>query len=168
MGELALPVVICSVIYNDKLLVLKRTRGDYVGLLALPGGKIDNTEHLSQSAIREIKEECGILCKYKEFLAVISENLVDEYDNVEKHLLLNLCSMDATTDKITNNDGGEFEWIPLKDIPDREGEFIPSDFSMIHRIILNGERGHFECVLKKNDEEYDLVEFESIQEKINK
>ncbi len=54
------------VIKNNKILLLKRTKGDFVNLLAIPGGKIEANEHVKDATIREIKEETGIESDFKE------------------------------------------------------------------------------------------------------
>ena len=41
MKELPLAVAISALIKDNKILLIKRLRGDYVGLLGLPGGKIE-------------------------------------------------------------------------------------------------------------------------------
>ena len=41
MKELPLAVVITALVKDNKILLIKRMKGDYVGLLGLPGGKIE-------------------------------------------------------------------------------------------------------------------------------
>lgn len=46
---------------HSKILLIKKIRGPYSGLLDLPGGSVENSETLEHALHREIKEEIG--CK---------------------------------------------------------------------------------------------------------
>lgn len=39
-------VVIGIITYEDKILMIKRERGDFIGLYGLPGGKVEECEHI--------------------------------------------------------------------------------------------------------------------------
>ena len=45
---------------EDKILLIKKTRGPYLGMYCLPGGRIENSETELQALKREILEETGI------------------------------------------------------------------------------------------------------------
>ena len=40
---------------QDKVLLIKRERGDFVGLWGLPGGKVEECEHIDKAIEREIQ-----------------------------------------------------------------------------------------------------------------
>ena len=61
-------VVIGIVIKEDKILLIKRERGDFPGLWAIPGGKVEECEHLNEEIEREMFEEIGIKCNLKSSL----------------------------------------------------------------------------------------------------
>ena len=60
MADPALPIALGALVSKNKILLIKRTKGDYVGMWCMPGGKIEKKEHLSESAPREIFEELGV------------------------------------------------------------------------------------------------------------
>ncbi|MGC9310495.1 MAG: NUDIX hydrolase [Candidatus Aenigmatarchaeota archaeon] len=60
MRERPLAVAIAALINENKILLIKRLKGDYAGFLGLPGGKVEKDEHVSEAAKREILEEAGI------------------------------------------------------------------------------------------------------------
>ncbi|TYS36750.1 NUDIX hydrolase [Bacillus pumilus] len=62
-------VDVVSAIMNDEaenILMVKNVKG-YWGL---PGGAVENGEHLHQAVIREVKEETGYVCKVNELHSV--------------------------------------------------------------------------------------------------
>src|SRR3989344_5101316 len=84
-----LSVAIAVLIKEDEILLIKRKKADYIGYWALPGGKIKHNEHVSEAAIRELKEETGIDADFLEYCGLVSERLIDGAE--QKHFLLNLC-----------------------------------------------------------------------------
>lgn len=97
-------VVIGIVIKEDKILLIKRERGDFPGLWAIPGGKVEECEHLNEAIEREMFEEIGIKMEFKELLGFSTEIMHDK----EKTSMLYICLLEMNpTDKITNP---EFEY----------------------------------------------------------
>lgn len=156
-----MPVVVCAVIKDNQILLLKRKpKGDcYDNLWSLPGGKIENTEHLSESAIREVLEETGIETNFESFVGTVSENLY-ENGEVRHHFLLQVVKLNPLTQDITKDIEGKVEWFDIESLWEYEADFIPSDFLIIKRMILNFEKNHFECKIRKDDVEYTLEKFE--------
>ncbi len=60
----------CMVYEGDKILVLNRTKNDWPGL-TFPGGHVEEGELFSESVIREIKEETGLLISEPEYVGQI-------------------------------------------------------------------------------------------------
>jgi 8-oxo-dGTP diphosphatase len=108
MKELPLAVAISALIKDNKILLVKRLRGDYIGFLGLPGGKVEKNEHLSEAATREILEESGIESEFKNLLGFVSEHLV-ENGNVLQHFLLYICELDPKTTEILNDTEGKLD-----------------------------------------------------------
>jgi len=159
MKELPLPVVISVLTYDNKILLIKRVRGEYVGLWGLPGGKIEKNEHLSEAAIREIFEEAGIQAEFINHLAIVSEHLIKD-GNVIRHFLLHICRLTPKSINITNNQEGELSWFDLDMIERMKDQIIPSDFLMIQKIIKNREKNYYNCILEKIGNNYILKKFE--------
>jgi 8-oxo-dGTP diphosphatase len=115
MKEPALPVAISALMDGDRILLIKRTGGDYRGLWGLPGGKIERGEHLSEAAVREIMEESGIESEFREHLATVSEHLV-ENNEVRKHFLLHVCDLVPKSTEMSRGREGELAWFGLDEI----------------------------------------------------
>ena len=153
-----LAVVLGVLIDEDKLLVIKRDGGTYDGLMALPGGKVENDEHLPQAAIREIEEESGIQATYEEHLATVSELLTDGEHT--QHYLLHLIRLTPAMTNILHTPEGDVTWESLETIEEHQDLFVPSDWLFIEEIVKKGRRGYYECDLKKEDDNYTLQRFE--------
>ena len=159
MKELPLAVAISALIKDNKILLVKRLRGDYIGFLGLPGGKVEKNEHLSEAATREILEESGIESEFKNLLGFVSEHLV-ENGNVLQHFLLYICELDPKTTEILNDSEGKLDWFSLDELQGLKEKIIPSDFLIIEKIIKNREKIYYNCVLEKKKDEYFLKKFE--------
>ena len=159
MKELPLAVAISALIKNNQILLIKRLRGDYVGLLGLPGGKIEKNEHLSEAAIREILEESGIESDFKDHLGFVSEHLIGN-GHVLQHFLLHICELEPKTTDILNDSEGKLAWFNLDDLQNLKEKIIPSDFLIIEKIIKDREKRYYNCILEKNGDNYFLKKFE--------
>jgi ADP-ribose pyrophosphatase YjhB (NUDIX family) len=159
MKELPLSIAISALINDKKILLIKRIKGDYIGLWGLPGGKIEKNEHLSEAAIREIYEESGIISKFKSHLGFVSEHLIEK-GSIIQHFLLHICELIPQSIEIKNNQEGNLAWFDLDSINEMKEKIIPSDFLMIEKIIKNKESNYFNCVLEKIDNDYILKKFE--------
>lgn len=67
------------IIKNNKILLIKKSRGAYIGKLDLPGGGLEHGEDIIQCLKREIKEETGLDIKKTELRNVYTYNI--EWDN---------------------------------------------------------------------------------------
>jgi len=90
--ELPLAVVIAALIQEGRILLIRRRRGDYANLWGLPGGKVERNEHLSEAAVREIAEECGVDAEFKRYVGLVSEHLRED-GRVVQHFLLHVCEL---------------------------------------------------------------------------
>lgn len=156
--ELPLSVAISALVKNGKILLIKRLRGDYVGMLGLPGGKIEKHEHMSAAATREILEESGIKSSFKRLLGLVSELLMED-NQVLQHFLLHVCELEPESTEILVDAEGALDWYALADLEALKGQIIPSDFLILEKLVKTQEKNYFECVLEKSGEEYLLKQF---------
>ncbi len=153
-----IPVVLCVVVKSNKLLLIQRIRGDYPGLWALPGGKIENNEHISESAVRELMEEAGIQANVEEYLGVVSEHLIRNRSIVH-HFLLHLWKLTPENTKIKEGREGKVSWFNLDRIHRIKQSIIPSDYAMIEAFVKQGRRGYYNCILQDTGKGYKLTAF---------
>lgn len=160
MKELPLSVVICALIQDNKILLIKRAKGDYVGFLGLPGGKIEKDEHFSGAAVREVFEESGINVSFDKYLGIVSEHLLDEKGIIVEHFLLHICSLVPESVEIISGNEGKLSWFDLAEINNFKNKIIPSDFLIIEKMIKNHEKNYYNCVIRRSAGNYLLEKFE--------
>ncbi len=154
MKKQPLSVAIGAVIKDEKILLIKRLRGDYVGLLALPGGKIEVEEHINIAAIREIEEETGIKTVFEKHLGIVSEHLIEKQGAqliVDKHLILHICQLRPLSTEIIIKNEGKSAWYNLNNLSKLETQIIPSDFLIIKKMVLTSNQLYYNCVLEKQN-----------------
>ncbi len=157
--EKPLAVAIAAVIKDNKLLMIKRIKGDYVGLWGLPGGKIEKDEHFADAAMREIMEESGIETEFGKYLGLVSEHLT-ENGAISQHFLLHVSRLHPKTMEISNDAEGVLEWFELDSLAKNKNMIIPSDFLMIEKMAIGEEGNYFECVIEKSGDSHTLMKFE--------
>ena len=114
---------VCAVfvifIKNNKVLLQKRFNTGYNdGLYDLISGHVENKETFKQSAVREVKEECGLLVKEEnlDFQCIMHRRADDHYyDTVDVYFK----ALKWTgTPKINEPDKCDnLEWFSLKKLP---------------------------------------------------
>lgn len=75
------------IIKDKKIALIKKARGGYKGLLAIPGGGIEHGESPEDALVREIKEEAGVDVINYELLGVKTNRLIwhDDIFNEDLH-----------------------------------------------------------------------------------
>ncbi len=118
-------VVIGVAEQDGKILLIKRERGDFVGLWGLPGGKVEEGEHLDTAIERELFEETGIKFQFEKVLGVSTEIMHDTGSTS----MLYCC-------KLKNSDIRKYKgeltskWFDIEELPTSK-EVIESDLLFI-------------------------------------
>lgn len=153
--------VVLTIITKDNamLLIKRRKSGEFKDYLAIPGGKVEPAEHISEAARRELMEEAGVESDFKEYLGCVSEILI-ENDEVKNNFILHLCELSIHSEDFLQSEEGEVSWYDLSSIENLKNEIIPSDYEMIQRFVINKEKSYFNCVEEKVGEEYFIRKFD--------
>ncbi|MDO8656750.1 MAG: NUDIX domain-containing protein [Nanoarchaeota archaeon] len=159
MPEKPLSVAIAALINENKILLQKRKRGDYVGLWGLPGGKIELGEHLCAAVKREIKEETGIQSTFIAHRGFVSELLL-ERGEVQNHFLLHLCELKPESSNVISTEEGTTQWFELSTLETMKEQIIPSDYLMIEKFIQQKGKNYYDCVMEKVGDVHFLRKFE--------
>lgn len=151
-------IVLAVVVKDNKILLLKREKGDFVNLLALPGGKVEANEHVKDAAIREFEEESGIKSDFKEYLGCVSEILI-ENNTIVANFILHLYELIPKSTNILNSVEGEMNWYDLDSLYKIKERIIPSDYKMIENFVLNKGDKYFDCIEEKVGDKYYIRKF---------
>ena len=76
LRSLAVQAVLSSIVFclrHDQILLLQRRKPPFVGLWTGPGGKLEPGEAPYQCAIRELREETGLIARAPRLRGVITE-----------------------------------------------------------------------------------------------
>ncbi|MGI6341190.1 MAG: NUDIX hydrolase [Minisyncoccales bacterium] len=151
-------IVLTIVVQDNKILLLKRKKGDFINLLAIPGGKIEENEHVKDAAKRELEEESGIESDFKEYLGCVSEILIEK-NAIKANFILHLCELIPKTKNISNDVEGKMEWYNLNSLDKIKEQIIPSDYEMIKNFVLNKNKKYFDCIEEKIGDKYYIRKF---------
>lgn len=67
--------VYAVILKDENILLVRKTRGPYAGLLDLPGGRPEPGESFDDALVREVREETGVLIRKWEFMKDVSHAL---------------------------------------------------------------------------------------------
>lgn len=100
----------CMVYDGDKILVQNRTKSDWPGI-AFPGGHVEQGESLTESVIREIREETGltithpVLCGVKDW----------SNEDGSRYMVL-FFKANEFSGELTSSEEGEMQWVRVSEI----------------------------------------------------
>lgn len=103
----------CLIYDENRILVEEKVGTKYSGGLVFPGGHIESGESLTQSVIREMREETGLNiynpqpCGYKDWIQ----------DDGTRYLVL-LYKTNKFSGELKSSEEGRVFWLDRKDIPD--------------------------------------------------
>ena len=161
MDQKIIHVAICAAIKNDEILLIKRVKEPYANFWGLPGGKVDFGEHPKTTATREVLEETGINCNFKEFKGIASE-IIKEEDKILNHFLFYICTLEPINEDHIDKKEGEIagvKWMKIKELENEK--IVPSDLVFLKEIILKDHSVNIHDVkIIKKGNEYIVEDFE--------
>ncbi|MEM5883017.1 MAG: NUDIX hydrolase [Candidatus Aenigmatarchaeota archaeon] len=98
---------------GNKILLIKRASEPFEGMLALPGGFVEEREKVEQALIREIEEETSIVVRPKEILGVYSDPGRDPRGHTVS--IVFVCEV-AGGELEAGGDAQDVDWYELKKI----------------------------------------------------
>lgn len=117
---------------QDKVLLIKRERGDFVGLWGLPGGKVEECEHIDKAIEREIQEELGLQLKFSKLLGTATEIMHDK----NATSILYCCELAMEGKQEISNPEFQYKWFSKEELMNSE-TIIESDKVMINNFYYN-------------------------------
>ena len=172
MAQTSPMVVVSSVIRRQgKILVIKRAKPPYAGLLSLPGGKLEFCEHPAAAALREAKEETGLDCRFEKMLGAFSE-VLEQPNDAKRHFVMFVAELTAPSFDFTESSEGTLAWINEAEWQSQrvKDEFIASDWRVVDEFLFNAKpNSHMQMreikISEKHEDDkttYELVEFKTL------
>ena len=123
------------VLHNNKVLLVKRKLAPAKGDWAIPGGKINLGETLSQAAEREIFEETGITIKVKEPIYAFDSIYKDKEGEIEFHyVIVDLIAEYLSGQIKPGDDAAEVRWFSASDLD--TVKVNPTTVALLSRILF--------------------------------
>ena len=105
-------VAVGAVVVNSgKLLMVKRGRNPGRGLWSVPGGRVEKGEYLNAAAVREVREETGLVVAVDRLLGIL-EVVGDPH-----YVILDfMATLDGPAEPVAGDDVAEVRWVPLDEV----------------------------------------------------
>jgi ADP-ribose pyrophosphatase YjhB (NUDIX family) len=100
-----------AVFREGKVLLATRTEAPYGGMFTLPGGLVELGESLEAAALRELREETGVLARIVGFNRQVEHIARDLSGRVERHyVILSFVAVWVDGEAQTGAEAGEVLW----------------------------------------------------------
>lgn len=125
------------VVKSGHVLVVRRKGNPGRGLIALPGGFLNQKETILEGCLRELKEETGIKLSKEELEKAITEEKVFDYPerSLRGRTITHAYLMDLGNGPLPivkgSDDADKAWWMSLSDLAMREAEFFEDHFHII-------------------------------------
>jgi 8-oxo-dGTP diphosphatase len=140
VGEVNIAVEVC-ILHADKVLMQKRSDkvSNFPNTWTFPGGRVDENEDFLTAAIREVKEETGIVVKEDSIKLKVSA-INHHQDKNQVWIVMAFLVILDSEQKIISCEEGDCEWIVREELlKQKEKIFPPIEIYLDH--ILNDESG---------------------------
>lgn len=140
-------VAIGVITMKNKVLLIKRERGDFIGLWGIPGGKVEECEHIDTAIEREIDEELGLKLKFNRLLGVATEIMHDKNSTS----ILYCCELIMDDNQQISNPEFEYKWFTKEELINSD-IIIESDKVMIENFYYNNKTNYLklDCYRDEN------------------
>jgi 8-oxo-dGTP diphosphatase len=106
------------IIEREKVLLVKRAHPPIQGQWSIPGGVLEVGELVREAAIREAREETGLIVEPGELLGVFDRVLRDSEQRVQYHyVLIDFLCRPTGGELRAASDAEEVRWFTLEELP---------------------------------------------------
>ena len=132
---------------QDKVLLIKRERGDFVGLWGLPGGKVEECEHIDKAIEREIQEELGLDLKFHQLLGTATEIMHDK----KATSILYCCELEMDEKQQVLHPEFQYQWFSKEELM-QSYDIIQSDKVMINNFYYQKKENYLKLDCDRDKE----------------
>ena len=116
--ELPLVGVGAIIIDEDRVLLVKRARPPIQGQWSIPGGVLEVGEMVREAAVREAREETGLVVEPGELLGVYDRILRDAERRVQYHyVLIDFLCRAVGGELLAASDAADVRWFRREELP---------------------------------------------------
>ena len=116
--ELPLVGVGAIIIEEDRVLLVKRAHPPIEGQWSIPGGVLEVGEMVRDAAVREAREETGLVVEPGELLGVYDRILRDPEQRVQYHyVLIDFLCRPVGGELLAASDAAEVRWFRREELP---------------------------------------------------
>ena len=116
--ELPLVGVGAIIIEGDRVLLVKRAHPPIQGQWSIPGGVLEVGEMVREAAVREAREETGLVVEPGELLGVYDRILRDPEQRVQYHyVLIDFLCHPVGGELLAASDAAEVRWFRREELP---------------------------------------------------
>jgi len=116
--ELPLVGVGAIIIEGDRVLLVKRAHPPIEGQWSIPGGVLEVGEMVREAAVREAREETGLVVEPGELLGVYDRILRDPEQRVQYHyVLIDFLCRPVGGELLAASDAAEVRWFRREELP---------------------------------------------------
>jgi 8-oxo-dGTP diphosphatase len=106
------------IIEDDRVVLVKRTHPPIQGQWSIPGGVLEVGELVREAAIREAREETGLIVEPGELLGVFDRVLRDAERRVQYHyVLIDFLCRRVGGQFLAASDAAEVRWFTREELP---------------------------------------------------
>ena len=123
--------------------MIRRERGNFPGLWALPGGKLEDGEGVYEAVVRELKEETGLDTTVTSYLGTAAEIIQEQ----EKTLSTMLFFCELSSAGLSLPDIPELQWFPLSELKHND-QVVFSDLLFLEHFFTKRDQTYMklECI----------------------
>lgn len=106
------------IIENDRVVLVKRAQPPIQGQWSIPGGVLEVGEMVREAAVREAREETGLIVEPGELLGVFDRVLRDREQRVQYHyVLIDFLCRRTGGELVAASDAAEVRWFTRNELP---------------------------------------------------
>ena len=127
------------IIEGDRVVLVKRAHPPIQGHWSIPGGVLEVGEMVREAAVREAREETGLIVEPGELLGVFDRILRDPRQRVQYHyVLIDFLCRRTGGELLAASDADEVRWFTREELPamklaEDTLEVIEKGFQTLHR-----------------------------------
>jgi 8-oxo-dGTP diphosphatase len=120
---------------GEEYLMIKRASEPDKGLWSVPGGRVEIGEKAEDAAVREAKEETGLIVEIREDLGVVDKIMRDESGRVKYHfVIIDYLAEPVSGEMHHHDDALDALWVHPRDF--RKYQMSPTLIELLQRLNL--------------------------------